>query len=107
MLQLSRAPLAGDIRQAMRGGSALSAAPPAGIARQAESLAQAFGGRANLTHIEVRGSRMSITLGDARAVDEPAVEKAGFRGAVKVAPGTWHVIAGPAAEEAAALLRRG
>jgi PTS system N-acetylglucosamine-specific IIC component len=99
--------LAGDIRQAMRGGRAVTTAPPGDIARQAESLARALGGRGNLTHIEVRGSRISITLGDARSVDEPAVEKAGFRGAVKVTPGVWQVIAGPAAEEAAALLRRG
>ena len=64
-------------------------------------------GTGNVTHIEVRASRLAITLRDGRAADESAIRAAGFRGAVQVAPDTWHVIAGAEADAAAVRLRGG
>ncbi|HEV8443209.1 MAG TPA: hypothetical protein VGQ27_07000, partial [Steroidobacteraceae bacterium] len=55
--------------------------------------------------LEVFSTRLRLTLKDAAAVDATAVRAAGFRGAVQVAPATWHVIVGPVAENAALTLR--
>ena len=98
--------LAGDIRNAVRSSAPSLPPPPGDVAARADGLARAFGGRANLTHIDVRGSRLVITVADAAVADESAVRQAGFRGVVKVAARIWHVVAGPEAERAAARLRR-
>jgi PTS system N-acetylglucosamine-specific IIC component len=70
-----------------------------------EALAQALGGHANLASIEVFSTRLKLTLRDGSAVDEGALSAAGFRGVVRVAESTWHVIVGPDAESAALALR--
>jgi PTS system N-acetylglucosamine-specific IIC component len=55
----------------------------------------------------VFSTRLKLTLKDASAVDVAALKAAGFRGAVQVAPASWHVIVGPDAERAALALRAG
>jgi N-acetylglucosamine PTS system EIICBA or EIICB component len=95
--------LAGDIRKALRGGGPAPVAAKADVA----ALARALGGKANLAGVEVFSTRLKLTLKDAAAVDATALGAAGFRGAVQVAPATWHVIVGPDAETAALALRAG
>jgi len=96
--------LAGDIRVALR---ATPAAAPAAPAKSADvaALAQALGGSANLAAVEVFSTRLKLTLRDGTAVNEGALHAAGFRGAVRIAESTWHVIVGPEAEATALALR--
>jgi PTS system N-acetylglucosamine-specific IIC component len=103
--------LAGDIRRDLREGvrtqqGAADAAAPVRIA-DVGALARAFGGPANLAGVEVFSTRLKITAKDAAAVDAASLAAAGFRGVVRVADATWHVIVGPDAERAALALRAG
>jgi N-acetylglucosamine PTS system EIICBA or EIICB component len=94
--------LAGDIRKALRERPATAAARRNG---DVAALARAIGGSVNLAGVEVFSTRLKLTLKDAAAVDALALRAAGFRGAVQIAPATWHVIVGPDAEGAALALR--
>jgi PTS system N-acetylglucosamine-specific IIC component len=94
--------LASEIRQALREAPVVAAQTTHG---DIAALTRAFGGAINLASIEVFSTRLRLTLKDAAAVDATAVRAAGFRGAVQVAPATWHVIVGPVAENAALALR--
>jgi PTS system N-acetylglucosamine-specific IIC component len=97
--------LAGDIRAAMRLGGAGPAAPLASDAGAlALNLMTALGGRANVAQVAVVASRIRVTLRDPGAVDARALEHAGLRGLVQVAPATWHLLAGPLAAATAAAL---
>lgn len=102
--------LAGDIRKVLRDGPVQGHEDRADIAAPARqgdvaALARALGGTANLAGVEVFSTRLRLTLKDATAVDSTALRGAGFRGAVEIAPGTWHVIVGPDAPSAALALR--
>jgi PTS system N-acetylglucosamine-specific IIC component len=99
--------LAGDIRRKVREGAPGAPAPRGERAGDVAALAQAFGGAANLAGIEVFSTRLKITAKDAAAVDAVSLGAAGFRGVVRVADATWHVIVGPDAERAALALRAG
>jgi N-acetylglucosamine PTS system EIICBA or EIICB component len=92
--------LAGDIRKAMRAGTAR---PPAKA--DVAALTRAFGGQANLAGVDVFSTRLKLTLKDPGAVDATALRGAGFRGVVQVAPAMWHVIVGPDVETVALALR--
>lgn len=96
--------LAGDIRMALR-GAIDSRALPSPKSADVHALARAFGGAANLAGVEVFSTRLKVTTKDAAAVDAGALENAGFRGVVRVADSSWHVIVGPGAEDAALALR--
>ena len=97
--------LAGDIRTALRLGGGASApvtASDGGVL--GASLVTALGGRANVAEVSVVASRIRVTLRDPGAVDRQALEQAGLRGVVQVAPATWHLLAGPLAAAAAVAL---
>ncbi len=96
--------LAGDMRTALRDESAPSSAEPVRIAEvrtPAAALVSAMGGRSNLRSVGVHSTRLVIEAEDSGKVDAAALEAAGFRGVVRVAPATWHVIVGPDAPQAA------
>lgn len=95
--------LAGDIRKVLKSGATSAARPKADVA----ALARALGGTANLAAVEVFSTRLKVTLKDAKAVDAAGLKSAGYRGAVRVAEATWHVIVGPDAEATAGALRAG
>jgi PTS system N-acetylglucosamine-specific IIC component len=96
--------LAGQMRDALRHMPA-QATTPVTSAPDVRALAAALGGVGNLDAIDVRASRLSLTLKDRAAVNPGALKSAGFRGAVQVGDATWHVIVGPEAEAAAQALR--
>jgi PTS system N-acetylglucosamine-specific IIC component len=61
-----------------------------------ESLVRAFGGRRNVQGIvRVARTRLRVQVREDAAVDESAVIAAAPRGAVRVAPGRWHVLVAP------------
>jgi PTS system N-acetylglucosamine-specific IIC component len=102
--------LAGDIRKALREGAGKdhrgSVSAPVRKA-DVSALARAIGGPENVSSVEVFSTRLKLTLKDGSAMDVAALKAAGFRGAVQVAPASWHVIVGPDAERAALALRAG
>jgi PTS system N-acetylglucosamine-specific IIC component len=69
-----------------------------------DALRAALGGAGNLERVELASTRLIIQVRDAAAVDESAVAAAGYRGVMRVAANTWHVIVGPQAARAAAAL---
>jgi PTS system N-acetylglucosamine-specific IIC component len=106
--------VAGEIRAAL--GAAVLA-PPAAVAARPISgpigpadpdrtarLLAALGGSANVEAVEVRASRLRLTVADAAAVDEAALRAAGGRGLVRIDPRTVHVVLGPDAEALGAAL---
>jgi len=92
--------LAGDIRASIRAVPLIAPTRP-----DVEALAAALGGRDNLVAIDVHSTRLGITLKNPQVVNAVALQSTGFRGAVRVADATWHVIVGPSAEQAAQALR--
>ena len=96
--------LAGDIRAALRGGVASTAAPAIDSRELAAALVRHLGGRPNVLNAEVYSTRLVVTVRDASAVDWTAVESAA-RGAVRIGTSTCHVIVGAKASETAAALR--
>jgi PTS system N-acetylglucosamine-specific IIC component len=92
--------LAGDIRASMRGSPTSSARQP-----DVRALAAAFGGAGNLERVEVFSTRLGVTLKNPAAANAVAVDAAGFRGAIRLTDGSWHVVVGPAAEGTAEALR--
>ena len=96
--------LAGDIRAALRNGSASTAARAATDSRElAATLARHLGGRSNISNAEVYSTRLVVTVRDAAAVDWTAVESAA-RGSVRIGATTCHVIVGEKAPETVAAL---
>ncbi len=103
--------LASEIREALRRGvssmpqtnaplsGAASAAPPdPGVVAR---VLQALGGRANIADLQHRGSRLCISLRDPAAVDESALNESelgkSVRAIARPAPGSIHLVIGPAA----------
>jgi PTS system N-acetylglucosamine-specific IIC component len=113
--------LAADIRAALRALPANSAAttllaPPATQSAaaapssspnrgDAQALRKALGGAANLARVDAQSTRLRVEVKDGQAVDEAALAAAGYRGALRVAASTWHVLVGPEAAAVAASLR--
>jgi N-acetylglucosamine PTS system EIICBA or EIICB component len=92
--------LAGDIRASLRSLPVPSDAPP-----DVRALAAALGGSQNLASVDVHFSRLGIRLKNPAAVNAEAVKAAGFRGAVLMPDGSWHIIVGPSAQSTAQALR--
>jgi PTS system N-acetylglucosamine-specific IIC component len=109
--------LAAEIRAALRGGAASPAVVPVSAPAiqsapvshspnrgDVAALRAALGGAANLERVEVASTRLVIRVRDAAVVSEAALAASGYRGATRVAGNTWHVIVGPDAARAAAVL---
>ena len=98
--------LAGDLRRTLRRAPQVPPAQlPAEPSGDVAALVAALGGRSNLAEVSVHSSRVRVTLRDPDIVRDAAVLAAGFRGAVRAAPGCWHVLAGPQAADVARALQ--
>lgn len=74
---------------------------------QARQWVAALGGESNILAVEpVAETRVRVEVRDADAVDEEALRRAGLAGAVQVAPGVWHLVAGLEADQYAEGMRR-
>jgi N-acetylglucosamine PTS system EIICBA or EIICB component len=102
-LQVVLGPIADQVADEIR--TELHAAP--GLSRQLmASLLAALGGRENVREVEaVASSRLRVRVANAKAVDESAIRSLGLRGIARPAEDRVHVIVGPAANEALAMLR--
>jgi PTS system N-acetylglucosamine-specific IIC component len=70
------------------------------------ALLAALGGRENVRELEsVASSRLRVRVANANAVDERAIRSLGLRGFARPAADRVHVLVGPSAEQALALLR--
>ena len=74
---------------------------------QARQWVAALGGESNILAVEpVAETRVRVEVRDTDAVDEEALRRAGLAGAVQVAPGVWHLVAGLEADQYAEGMRR-
>ena len=98
--------VAGEIRDAMRAGTASPATRPDASPRQAASaMLAALGGRQNVAELEIVAGRLSMRIADLKALDERALGALGIRGVAHAAGLTQLLIPG-SAEEWAQPLRR-
>jgi PTS system N-acetylglucosamine-specific IIC component len=91
--------LASEIRAALRQG--VDAAPQADSAPDARRLARvldALGGRSNIAELELRSSRLCISVREPAVVDEAALASS-VRAVARPAPRTIHLVVGPGAQE--------
>jgi PTS system N-acetylglucosamine-specific IIC component len=101
--------LATEIRTALKQGGAApqGIAPPSPAAATTTDatpadpqllarVLEALGGRGNITSLELRSSRLCIAVREADAVDEGALAKT-VRAIARPAPGSIHLVVGPAA----------
>jgi PTS system N-acetylglucosamine-specific IIC component len=65
------------------------------VSLDADALAAALGGVANITEVSAHSSRLSISLKNTAVVNVTAARAAGARSLVQINPSTWHVIVGP------------
>ena len=95
--------LASEIREALRRGPSSPAAvsavqPDPGVMAR---VLQALGGRANIAELQHRGSRLCISVRDPAAVNESALNESDLGNSVRAiarpAPGSIHLVIGPAA----------
>ncbi|MEP7242885.1 MAG: N-acetylglucosamine-specific PTS transporter subunit IIBC [Gammaproteobacteria bacterium] len=70
----------------------------------AAKLLAALGGRRNIQTIETASTRLRIALSDAGAISERDIESLGLRGFARPTANSIHVLIGPAADEARAVL---
>jgi len=74
---------------------------------QARQWVTALGGEDNIVSVEpIAETRVRVEVRDGSLVDVEALRRAGLRGAVQVAPGVWHLIAGLEADQYAEGMRR-
>ena len=74
---------------------------------QAQQWLTALGGAANVEAADaVAETRVRVRITDDALVDTEALGRAGLAGAVKVAPGVWHLVAGLEAEQFATAMSR-
>jgi N-acetylglucosamine PTS system EIICBA or EIICB component len=94
------------IAGAPRDGAAAPAVPaaPARPAPDAAALLAALGGRANVKAVEAAAGRLRVSVSDAALVDATALRALGLRGVARAAPGVVHVLVGPGADAAGALV---
>jgi N-acetylglucosamine PTS system EIICBA or EIICB component len=95
--------LASEIREALRRGpsspdSVSAVQPEPGVMAR---VLQALGGRANIAELQHRGSRLCISVRDPAAVNESALYESDLGNSVRAiarpAPGSIHLVIGPAA----------
>jgi PTS system glucose-specific IIC component len=111
-----------DMEDYMKSAGAAVAAPPVptpgSVSRaitvtpahrtRAAALAAALGGKDNIESVEaVAITRLRVALGDAKRIDEQALERAGAGGVMRVSDGVVHVIVGEDAAGLAAAMATG
>jgi PTS system N-acetylglucosamine-specific IIC component len=91
--------LASDIRAALRQGvDAVPQANPAPDARRLARVLDALGGRSNIVELELRSSRLCVSVREPAVVDEAALASS-VRAVARPAPRTIHLVVGPGAPE--------
>lgn len=76
-------------------------------AQQAKAWLAALGGADNVESADlVAGTRVRVTVRDSGQVDTGALTEAGLPGAIEVAPGIWHLVAGLTADQYATTMSR-
>jgi PTS system N-acetylglucosamine-specific IIC component len=104
--------IAGEIRDALRTGTAASSPGSATTAEAVSDpttiqlLLAALGGRTNVRSIDVAASRLRISVFKASVIDTNAIRSLGLRGVTVPSPECVHVIVGPAAGVTSESLRR-
>jgi N-acetylglucosamine PTS system EIICBA or EIICB component len=86
--------VAGEIRDAMRGGAPLQTAP----APDAQGMLAALGGRRNVSEVECFAGRVLMRISDSKAVDERALQALGVRGIARPSAGSLQVLVPGSAE---------
>jgi len=86
--------VAGEIRDALRGGAPAQAAPRP----DAKGLLAALGGRQNVSEVECFAGRMLMRISDPKAVDERALQALGVRGVARPSAGSLQVLVPGSAE---------
>ena len=89
--------VAGDIRNVVARGAAGSV-PVSDLGMDRDRLLAILGGRANLSGIVARSSRLLVEVKDPAKVAEAALSECAPRGAVRTAPTRWQIIVGPQAQ---------
>jgi PTS system N-acetylglucosamine-specific IIC component len=74
-------------------------------AQLADTLLAALGGRTNVGRVAALSSPVRVRVRDDSAVDAQALTRASPRGCVNAAPGAWHVLVGPDANQLAEAMR--
>jgi len=73
---------------------------------KARDFIAGLGGRGNISKVEAAAeTRLRVKVKDPSAVDESALKAAGIAGMVDVGDGTYHLIAGPNADQYGAEMR--
>ena len=73
---------------------------------KARDFIAGLGGRGNISKVEAAAeTRLRVKVKDPNAVDEGALKAAGIAGLVAIGDGTYHLIAGPNADQYAAEMR--
>jgi PTS system glucose-specific IIC component len=86
---------------------AIAKAPPKTRARAA-AIASALGGKANIVRVEpVAVTRLRVQVRDPKAIDEPALEKAGADGVLRISDAVLHIVVENADAESMAALAEG
>ena len=80
--------VAGEIRDAMRSGAPIQAAPRL----DAKRMLAALGGRRNVSEVECFAGRMLMRISDPKAVDEHALRALGVRGVARPSAGSLQVL---------------
>jgi PTS system N-acetylglucosamine-specific IIC component len=86
--------VAGEIRDAMRSGAPVQAAPRL----DAKGMLAALGGRQNVSEVECFAGRMLMRISDPKAVDEVALRALGVRGVARPNAGSLQVLIPGSAE---------
>ncbi|WP_370890117.1 PTS transporter subunit EIIC [Janibacter sp. GXQ6167] len=74
---------------------------------QAKQWFAAIGGHDNVESVEpIAETRVKVVVRDSEQVDRDALSRAGLPGAVEVAPGVWHLVAGLDAPQYAEAMKR-
>ncbi len=76
-------------------------------ANQAKQWLTALGGRDNVEQVDlVAETRLRVLVKDSAGVDTEALRRSGLAGAIEVAPGVWHLVAGLTADQYAQEIKR-
>jgi PTS system N-acetylglucosamine-specific IIC component len=80
-------------------------APTVATGERGDRFVAALGGPANLKSIDACTTRLRLSLGDATAIDEPALRALGARGIVHPGGNALQIVLGPIADQVAGELR--
>jgi PTS system N-acetylglucosamine-specific IIC component len=104
-LQVVLGPHADDVAREIRAALASTPAAPTAARLDAETLATALGGVANIAAVSTASSRLRLAVRDADGLDEARLRSLGLRAVARPARDVLHLIVGPNADALGAALR--